>query len=225
MNAALAVRHRTLLPHVLALLYGLAIAFASLQPFAPWIPPEAGTPFWLMAPWPPRFTRFDVVANFVAYVPFGLFVSLTPQRAAPRMRAGLALAAGFALSFALETLQAYLPPRDASAIDAAANAAGALAGGLAGAALARSYRVRQKLSAARHRVFLGGRLGDVHGDTLLQIVTLRFAEFRALDDNQRIALFDAVANLHQNLNRATLYERTDVRMRIRIQGHAGRRFE
>ena len=160
-NATLAVRHRTLLPHVLALLYGLAIAFASLQPFAPWIPPEAGTSFWLAAPWPPRYTRFDVVANVVAYVPFGLFVSLTPQRAAPRMRALLALAAGFALSFALETLQAYLPPRDASAIDAAANAAGALAGGIAGAALARSYRVRQKLSAARHRVFLGGRLGDV----------------------------------------------------------------
>ncbi|MFO1315135.1 MAG: VanZ family protein [Burkholderiales bacterium] len=161
MTAAAARRHRTLLPHVLALLYGLAIAFASLQPFSPWIPPDAHTPFWLFAPWPPRFTRFDIAANVVAYMPFGLFASLAPRRATPRERTALALAAGFALSFAMETLQAYLPPRDASAIDLAANAVGALAGGIAGAALARSYRVRQKLSAIRHRVFLGGRLGDV----------------------------------------------------------------
>ena len=37
---------RTLLPHALALLYGIAIAFASLQPFSPWIPPDPATPFW-----------------------------------------------------------------------------------------------------------------------------------------------------------------------------------
>ncbi len=160
MNAP-AARHRSLLPHVLALLYGLAVAFASLQPFAPWIAPEAGTPFWLFAPWPPRWTRFDVVANVVAYAPFGLFVALVPRRATPATRAALAFGVGLALSFVLETLQAYVPPRDANAIDLAANAAGALAGGLAGAALARAGRLRGALSAARHHVFLGGKLGDI----------------------------------------------------------------
>jgi len=73
--AVTAGRHRTLLPHVLALLYGLAIVFASLQPFSPWIAPEHDTPFWPFAPWPLLFTRYDLIANVVAYVPFGGFVA------------------------------------------------------------------------------------------------------------------------------------------------------
>ena len=97
----IAGRHRTLLPHALALLYGLAIAFASLQPFSPWIAPEATTPFWPFAPWPLRWTRFDVIANVIAYMPFGIFVALAPQRATPRARTALAFAAGLTLSFAL----------------------------------------------------------------------------------------------------------------------------
>ena len=35
---------RLLLPHALALLYGLSIVYASLQPFGEWIEPVAGTP-------------------------------------------------------------------------------------------------------------------------------------------------------------------------------------
>ena len=154
------VRPRTLLPHALAVLYGLAIVFASLQPFSPWIAPDPETPFWPFAPWPLRWTRFDVIANVVAYVPFGIFVALAPRRASPRIRALRALAAGFVLSFALETLQTYLPPRDASVIDLGANAFGALLGGIAGASLTRAHRVRAALSAARHRAFLPGKLGD-----------------------------------------------------------------
>jgi VanZ family protein len=154
------VRPRTLLPHALALLYGLAIVYASLQPFSPWIGPEPGTPFWLFAVLPPRWTRFDLLANVVAYVPFGIFVALAPRRASPRTRTLRAFAAGFALSFALETLQTYLPPRDASVIDLAANALGALLGGMGGASLTRAHRVRGALSAARHRVFLPGKIGD-----------------------------------------------------------------
>jgi VanZ family protein len=153
-------RHRTLLPHALALLYGIAIVFASLQPFSPWIPPAPDTPFWPLAPWPLRFTRFDVLANFVAYAPFGIFIALAPRRATPRARTALAFASGLTLSFALETLQMFTPPRDANVIDLAANTLGALAGGLAGASLVRAERTRHALSAMRHRVFLPGRLGD-----------------------------------------------------------------
>ncbi len=153
--------HRTLLPHVLAVLYGLAIVFASLQPFSPWIAPEPDTPFWPFAAWPPRWTRFDVMANLIAYVPFGVFVALGPRRATPRARTVLAFAAGLTLSFALETLQMFLPPRDASLIDLAANTAGTMLGGMAGASLVRAERTRRALSGVRHRIFLGGRLGDV----------------------------------------------------------------
>src|SRR5450432_624160 len=117
-----APRQRTFLPHALAILYGLAIVYASLQPFAPWIPPAAGTPFWPFAPWPPKWTRFDVVANALAYVPFGVFVALIPHRARPLLRAGVALAAGATLSFGMETLQMFLPTRDASLVDLFANA-------------------------------------------------------------------------------------------------------
>jgi VanZ family protein len=155
-----AARPRTLLPHALAVLYALAIVFASLQPFSPWIAPEPDTPFWPLARWPLRWTRFDVIANFIAYVPFGVFIALSPRRATPRARTALAFAAGLTLSFAMETLQMFLPPRDASLIDFASNTIGALVGGMAGASLVRAERARHALSAARHQIFLPGRLGD-----------------------------------------------------------------
>lgn len=161
MMASTERQHRTLLPHALALLYGLAIAYASLQPFTPWLPPADHTPFWPLAPWPSRWTRFDVLANLLAYVPFGLFVALIAQRASPATRAVHALCAGVTLSFGLETLQMFLPSRDANLIDLAANAAGTLAGALLAAVIVRSERTRNTLSAIRHRVFLPGMLGDI----------------------------------------------------------------
>jgi len=158
MNAS---RQRTFLPHILAILYGVAIAFASLQPFAPWIPPPPGTPFWPFAPWPLKWTRFDVIANALAYVPFGLFVALVPRRATPLARTGVALAAGVSLSFGMETLQMFLPTRAASLVDLFANTGGAFVGGMLGGTLMRAERVRRALSAAREQAFIEGRLGDV----------------------------------------------------------------
>ena len=155
------MRQRTFLPHILAILYGLAIAYASLQPFAPWITPPPGTPFWPFAPWPPKWTRFDVVVNVLAYLPFGVFVALMPKRASPLLRTGVALASAVALSFSMETLQMFLPSRAASLIDLLANTGGALAGGLIGGMLVRAERVRRLLSRARDYAFIEGRLGDV----------------------------------------------------------------
>jgi VanZ family protein len=154
-------RRRTFLPHALAIFYGLAIAYASLQPFTPWIPPAPGTPFWPLAPWPPKWTRFDVLANAIAYMPFGLFVALVPRRATPAPRIGIALAAGAALSFCMETLQMYLPTRDASLVDLLSNAAGSLTGSLFAIVLVRSRRFRHALANARTHIFLDGRLGDI----------------------------------------------------------------
>ena len=156
----MAARHRTLLPHALAVLYAFAIVFASLQPFSPWIVPEADTPFWPFAQWPLRWTRFDVLANVIAYAPFGLFIALSPRRATPRARTALAFACGLVLSFSMETLQMFVPPRDANLVDLAANTLGAVLGGMAGASLVRADRLRHSLSSARYRVFLAGRLGD-----------------------------------------------------------------
>ena len=151
-------RPKSLLPHCLALLYGLAIVYASLQPFGPWIAADAR--FFLLA-WQPRFTRYDLAINMLAYIPFGAFVALVPRRASPRRRALIALAAGAALSFAMETLQMFVPPRDANTIDLLSNAAGAAIGGVAGAALVRAPRTRDAIRGMRTHWFLPGRAVDL----------------------------------------------------------------
>jgi|RhiMethySRZTD1v2_1073278.scaffolds.fasta_scaffold146708_2 VanZ family protein len=153
-------RPRTRLPHVLATLYGLAIVFVSLGPFSPWLPPPPGTPFFLFAPTPARWLRDDTLLNILAYVPFGFFIALLRRGATPAQRVLDAAIIGAAMSFAMESLQMYVPPRVASAMDLAANAVGAALGGLAAAALARS-NARDAIYRARARLFLPGHLGDV----------------------------------------------------------------
>ena len=58
------------------------IVYASLEPFSAWMAPIPGTPFFLFAPWPPRYTRFDVAINCFAYAPFGLALALIGDRVA-----------------------------------------------------------------------------------------------------------------------------------------------
>lgn len=148
------------LPHVLVVLYAAAIAFASLQPFGDWMPPLPDTPFWLLGPNPPRTPRFDVIANFLTYVPLGVFASLMSRRATPLGSMLIALVTGALVSFAMETMQWYMPPRYANVVDFVANSLGALAGGVLGAAYTRSP-LRGALRTARPRVVLPGTIGDV----------------------------------------------------------------
>jgi len=174
----------SLLPHFLVALYGLAIVYASLQPFAPWIAPPPGTPFFLFAPWPPRWTRFDVIANAVAYTPLGFFVALVPRRRPPFGRMSVAIAAGAALSFTLESLQMFVPPRDANAIDLISNTAGAALGGLLAILFARSTAAKRGVKSWRERWFVSGHIGDL-GLALLVI-------WLAVQVNPAIPLFAIV---------------------------------
>ena len=64
-------------------------------------------------------------------MPFGFFVALLRRGASPAQRIGYSIAIGAAMSFAMESLQMYIPPRVASPFDLAANAVGALLGGVA----------------------------------------------------------------------------------------------
>jgi VanZ family protein len=153
-------RRRTLLPHALATLYALALVYASLQPFG-WLPSEPGTPFFLLAAWPARWFRYDILVNVVAYVPLGVFVGLLPRRARPLRRALLAMLCGFLLSFTMETLQMFLPRRDASTIDLLSNTVGGLIGGAMAAGLTRADGVKTALAGVRGRLILGGHLGDI----------------------------------------------------------------
>jgi len=161
-------RTHSRLPHFLATLYGLAIVYASLQPFSPWAAPPPAAPYFLLAPWPPKWVRYDVVTNFLAYVPFGFFVALVPRRMRPPARLAAAIAAAAFLSFTMEWLQMYLPTRDASVADLLANTGGATAGAAVAVAFARSDAAKAAIAAARQRWFLPGTVGDL-GLALLAI--------------------------------------------------------
>jgi len=150
----------SLLPHFLVALYALAIVYASLQPFAPWITPPPGTPFFLFAPWG-RWTRYDVIINAVAYAPFGFFVALVPRHRPPPGRLSVAIAAGAAMSFTMETLQMFVPPRDASVVDLISNTMGAALGGIVAVIFVRSASARRGVRSFRDRWFVPGRFGDL----------------------------------------------------------------
>src|SRR4030095_11209623 len=188
-------RSPSLLPHFLVALYALAIVYASLQPFAPWIPPPPGTPFFLFAPWPPRWTRFDAIANVVSYSPVRFFVALVPRRRPPLGRLSVAIAAGAALSFALESLQMFVPPRDANAIDLISNTAGAALGGLAAIVFARSTAAKRGVMSLRERWFVRGHIGDL-GLALLVI-------WLAVQVNPGIPLFAIVFDPSAEFGAAT----------------------
>lgn len=155
------------LPEYFAGLYALLVVYASLESFSGWMAPLPGTPFFLLAPWPPRFTRFDVVVNLLAYAPFGFFVALSGRRTA-LVRLTAATGTGLALSFAMETMQMFIPTRDASAMDLLCNTAGASIGGLSAIAFDRAPGLRATVSAWRRRVFVDGRSADL-GLALLAI--------------------------------------------------------
>ncbi len=163
-------RTAVVLPHALAVIYGLAHRVCEPAALPPWIAVPPGTHFFLFTGASARYTRFDVLANVLAYLPLGfLVVALVPRRLDPWGRFAAALAAGAALSFAMESLQMLLPPRDANVIDLLSNSVGAAFGGAFGIMFAYSARMRAAISGARHRWFLGGKSGDV-GLALILVV-------------------------------------------------------
>src|SRR5438552_8679332 len=161
----------TLLPQCFAALYGLMIVYASLEPFSAWMSPVPGTPFFLFAPWPPRLPRADIMINVIAYVPFGFFVGLIGRERSPTARLVTGTAAGAVLSFVMESLQMFLPTRDASTVDFVTNTVGSGLGAVTAAALNHAPGLRAKLSEWRDRVFIGGHSGDL-GIALLRILLI-----------------------------------------------------
>jgi VanZ family protein len=155
------------LPEYLAGLYALLIVYTSLESFSGWMAPVPGTPFFLFASWPPRFTRFDVAINLLAYAPLGFLVALAGRRTA-LVRLTAATGAGLLLSFTMEALQMFIPTRDASAMDLICNTAGAGIGGVSAIAFDRTPGLRAGVSAWRRRVFVDGRGADL-GLALLAI--------------------------------------------------------
>ena len=148
------------LARYLLVAYALLIIYASLNPFTGWRDSGVLPLAFLVAPLPRYVTAFDVVANLVAYAPFGFLAVLAFRPAlggaASVIAAGLAAAA---LSVSLEVLQNYLPTRFASNADVAANAMGGLLGAIFGAAFSGKLLRDAGLQALRYRLFRpGGRI-------------------------------------------------------------------
>ncbi len=132
-------RKTTALP--LALSYVALIVYASLYPFSDWRDQGISPWSFLAAPLPRYWTGFDLAINALGYLPLGFLIALAVLRAHPGTPALAAVLratlAGTAVSFAMETLQSYLPARIPSNVDLALNAVGALGGALLAAALER----------------------------------------------------------------------------------------
>jgi VanZ family protein len=141
----------------LSWLYGGLIVYASLYPFIGWRVPGVGPFDFLFLGWPHWWSRFDVIANLLGYLPFGflLFVALIRSGPSVGVAALLACAGGTLLSLTMETLQNYLPHRVSSNVDLALNALGTALGVAIGAALhwrggiARWQKLRDRWFVAR----------------------------------------------------------------------------
>ena len=138
----------------------LLIIFASLHPFSGWH--DRGLPAFafLTASFNRPVPTFDVVVNVLGYMPLGFLAVLASY---PRLRGGAGLAFGIAcsvlLSFALESLQLYLPTRTSSNLDLIANSAGGAIGAIAALAATRPLMDAGELQRLRGQLFLpGGRI-------------------------------------------------------------------
>jgi len=134
------VSHKTTaLP--LALSYAALIVYASLYPFTEWRDQGIAPWAFMAGPFPKYWTGFDFAINVIGYAPFGFLMVLAILRT--KVQAGLlraisnATLAGLAISFAMESLQSYLPMRVASNVDLALNVAGAFIGAVTAGALER----------------------------------------------------------------------------------------
>ncbi|HEY4999989.1 MAG TPA: VanZ family protein, partial [Usitatibacter sp.] len=139
--------------------WALLIAYASLYPFLP--PRLASVDAALGFFSRPRYvTAFDVALNVLAYIPLGALACLHFRQAGEGVRAILkATAFAAAFSFAMETLQLFIPGRVASMSDTLANTAGALWGALVFVDPFHSL-VTRPLGEWRERFVIAGAWGD-----------------------------------------------------------------
>ena len=160
------MRHSPLSRFLLAV-YVFLVVYATLYPLAGWRDPGGPALAFLAAPWPRYATAFDLGANFLGYLPYGLLCALAAH---PRLRGAaavlFAVISGAVLSLSLEAAQSFLPARIPSNLDVLANLGGAVAGALAGARFAPGLLEVGPLRRLRAEAFAPGAATDL-GLTLL----------------------------------------------------------
>lgn len=124
----------------LALGYLLLVVYASLYPFSPWGWPErlALSEAWQLD-WPRYWSRFDVWANALGYLPLGALVFIAAWRSGLSgwQAALLSLLLPAFAAYGLELAQRFVALRVPSLADWALNSGGALLGALLAALAAR----------------------------------------------------------------------------------------
>lgn len=141
--------------------YAVLTAYATLYPMEGWRDPGVSAFAYLSAPWPRYVTRFDVIANVLAYVPYGVLAVAALRRRVRGVPAfAAASASALALSLVLEALQSYLPARIASNLDVLCNLAGAAVGAALALRFVPRLLVEGPVSHFRQRAFLAGTAAD-----------------------------------------------------------------
>lgn len=120
-----------LLARYLALAWIVLIVYASLHPFSGWRDTGISPFAFLEGGWPRYWTVFDLLVNILAYLPLGFLLTLALSRLPGRVTAALlAICIATALSFAMETVQNWIPTRVPSNVDWACNSLGGVIGAL-----------------------------------------------------------------------------------------------
>jgi VanZ family protein len=152
----------TPLARFLLAVYVLLTIYATLYPFSGWRDPGVSAFAYLSSGWPRYLTAFDLWANVLGYLPYGLLCAAAVH---PALRGAgavlLATATGAALSLALESAQSFLPTRIPSNLDVLANLAGACAGGVLGARLAPGLMEGGRLARQRAALFENRTAADI----------------------------------------------------------------
>jgi VanZ family protein len=152
----------TQLSAFLLVAYTSLVIAVSLYPFTGWRVPADPAWAFLWARWPRYLLAWEVPLNVAAYVPLGMLMAWRQRTSASRVgRVALSGVFGFALSFCLEGVQAFMPARIASNLDLASNGMGALAGGIVGVVLAETRQMRARLDAWRASYFASGPYADL----------------------------------------------------------------
>ena len=68
----------------LAAMYAALIVYASLYPFTGWRVPGTAPLAYLVLPWWPWWTTFDLVSNLLGYMPLGALMCIARLRSITR---------------------------------------------------------------------------------------------------------------------------------------------
>ncbi|MGE5472095.1 MAG: VanZ family protein [Bacteroidota bacterium] len=140
-----------LLARYLALAWCGLVIYGSLHPFSGWRDTGISPFAFLEGGWPRYWTVFDLATNVAVYVPLGFLLTLALDRLPGRFTAPvLAVLFATGVSFAMESLQTWLPSRVPSNVDLACNSLGSLFGAIWAQLV--GPRIFARIAALEHRL-------------------------------------------------------------------------